>query len=156
MRFSLVFSPIFENRIFCPHTSIFTKNISLVILKAKYHNVIYIRNFCNQLAREIKKGKNERPFSYIFLMYAAAYLYKWRVCTYRDKVYSSCSGESVRILYSSAGILITYVRHWKHGIHGIFSAFKIFQYFHVKYSAYFFISVIRKCTDISYTITAGI
>ena len=38
MRFSFVFSLIFKNRTFFPHTSILTKNVFLVTLKAKYQN----------------------------------------------------------------------------------------------------------------------
>ena len=42
MRFFFVFSLIFENWAFFPHPSILTKNDFLVILKAKYQNVLYI------------------------------------------------------------------------------------------------------------------
>ena len=44
-RFSFVFSLIFENRTYYPHTSILTTNYFLVILKAKYQNVPSILNF---------------------------------------------------------------------------------------------------------------
>ena len=40
IKFSFIFSPIFENRTFCTHTSICTKNVFLVILKSKYHSNI--------------------------------------------------------------------------------------------------------------------
>ena len=40
MKFSFIFSTIFENRTFCTHTSICTKNVFLVILKSKYHSNI--------------------------------------------------------------------------------------------------------------------
>ena len=38
MRISFVFSLIFKNRTFFPHSSILTKNVFLVTLKAKYQN----------------------------------------------------------------------------------------------------------------------
>ena len=38
MRFSFVFSLMFKNRTFIPNTSILTKNVFLVTLKAKYQN----------------------------------------------------------------------------------------------------------------------
>ena len=47
MRFSLVFSLIFKNRTFFPYKSIWTKNICLITLKAKYQNVPIISEFCH-------------------------------------------------------------------------------------------------------------
>ena len=47
MRFYFVFSLTFQKLTFFPHTSILTKNVFLVNLKAKYQNVPIISEFCH-------------------------------------------------------------------------------------------------------------